>query len=294
MMSTALRVSAPAKVNLYLAVGPLGPDGYHPVETVMHALTLADEVTIRPSASFDFSCSADLGLSHESNLAYRAAQAMSARFGQPLDVAICVEKRIPAGAGLGGASADAAAVIAGLAHLWGVDAEHDALHEAARTLGADVPFFLVGGCARLTGRGDVLARTLPPLDAPVVVVRPAEPVPTAAAYRAFDALPGSTAPAPEALEAALTEGDAQAVAGELYNAMTGSSTGLVPAIAEALSLVGMADGVLGVVMSGSGSAVFGIAGSDTDAQRVARSAYEAGFWSSAARFSPHGCVVERG
>ena len=293
MMSTALRVSAPAKVNLYLAVGPLGPNGYHPVETLMHALTLADEVTIRPAFSFDFTCSADLGLPHESNLAYRAAQAMGARFGQPLDVAIGVEKHIPAGAGLGGASADAAAVIAGLAELWGVDAEQDALYEVARTLGADVPFFLVGGCARLTGRGDVLARTLPPLDVPVVVVRSAEPVPTAAAYRAFDALPMSAAPAPEALEAALTAGDVQAVAGGLYNAMTASSMGLVPAIADALSMVGSADGVLGAAMSGSGSAVFGIAECDADAQRCAWAAREAGFWASAARFSPRGCVVER-
>lgn len=292
-MTVALRVSAPAKVNLHLAVGPLGPDGYHPVETVMHSLELSDEVTIHPAAGLGFTCSPDLGLPPESNLAYQAARAMGARFDRPLDVAIAVEKHIPAGAGLGGASADAAAIIAGLAHLWGIEAASPALHEVARTLGADVPFFLIGGAARLTGRGDVLAYTLPPLSAPVAVVRPPEPVPTADAYRAFDAAPATSAPDPARLESALVSGDVRAVAGALYNAMTGSSVGLVPGIGEALASVGSATGVLGAAMSGSGSAVFGIFEGDDEAERCAASARAAGFWSSVTRLSPNGCVVQR-
>lgn len=293
MTSVALRVNAPAKVNLHLAVGLLGDDGYHPVETVMHTLALADEVTFLPAAHFEFTCTADLGIPPESNLAYRAARAMEERFGYSLDVAISVEKRIPAGAGLGGASTDAAAVIAGLAAQWGIDAGEPALHEVARTLGADVPFFLIGGAARLTGRGDIVASVLPPLDAPLTVARPAEPVPTVAAYRAFDALAPVAAPDPVVLEDALYAGDVRAVAGALYNAMTPSSVGLVPAIADALGLVSSATGVLGAAMSGSGSAVFGIFDDPADATRCADRAREAGFWAAATRFSPHGCVIER-
>ncbi|MHB1477578.1 MAG: 4-(cytidine 5'-diphospho)-2-C-methyl-D-erythritol kinase [Coriobacteriia bacterium] len=293
MTSAVLRVSAPAKVNLHLAVGLLGDDGYHPVETVMHTLALADEVTIMPAVRFEFACGTDLDIPQESNLAYRAARAMEERFGRPLDVAISVEKRIPAGAGLGGASADAAAVIAGLAGLWGIDAGEPALHEVARTLGADVPFLLIGGAARLTGRGDIVAYALPPLDAPLAIVRPTEPVPTVAAYRAFDALAPVAAPDPIALEDALHAGDVSAVAAALFNAMTSSSVGLVPAIADALAMVSSATGVLGAAMSGSGSAAFGIFDDPAHATQCADLAREAGFWAAATRFSPHGCVIER-
>ncbi|MBN2248202.1 MAG: 4-(cytidine 5'-diphospho)-2-C-methyl-D-erythritol kinase [Coriobacteriia bacterium] len=292
MTYAALRISAPAKVNLHLAVGPLGADGYHPVETVMHTLALADEVTIRPAADLTFTCTPDLDLPSGSNLAYRAAQAMAQRFGRELGVAISVEKRIPTGAGLGGASADAAAVIVGLAELWGIDHGQPALREVARALGVDAPFFLTGGAARLTGRGDILAYPLPPLDAPVTVVRPVDPVPTAAAYRAFDALPRAAASDPDVLEAALRTGDTRAVAGALYNAMTPSSLGLVPAIGDALAVVRSAAGVLGVEMSGSGSAVFGIFTDPHDALLCASAANGAGFWASATRFSPSGCVAK--
>lgn len=293
MTSMTLRVSAPAKVNLHLAVGLIGDDGYHPVETVMHTLALADEVTILPAARFEFACGADLGISQEANLACRAARAMEERFGHSLDVAISVKKRIPAGAGLGGASADAAAVIAGLAGLWGLDTSEPALHEVARSLGADVPFFLIGGAARLTGRGDIVAYALPSLDAPVTVVWPAEPVPTVAAYRAFDALAPVAAPDPVVLEDALRAGNARSVAGALYNAMTQSSVGVVPAIADALAMVASATGVLGGAMSGSGSAVFGVFEDTAHAVQCVDRAREADFGAVATRFSPHGCVVER-
>jgi len=286
-------MSAPAKVNLHLAVGPLGADGYHPVETVMQTLELADEVAIRPAACFEFACSVDLGLPHERNLAYRAARAMEERFGRTLDISITVEKRVPAGAGFGGASSDAAAVIAGIAGLWGVDPGTPALVDVARGLGADVPFFLVGGAARLTGRGDILAYTLPSLEAPVAVIRPAEPVSTADAYRAFDAFEPSVAPDPRVLENALRAGDLGGSVAALYNAMTSSSVGLVPAIEDVLTLAGSADGVLGAAMTGSGSGVFGIFREPGDAARCASAAREAGYWAVSTALSPRGCTVKR-
>lgn len=294
MTTAVLRVTAPAKVNLFLSVGAPTPDGYHPVETVLHAIALADTVALAPASALEFSCTPGLGLSDEQNLAHRAAVAMGVRFHREPCVSISVEKRIPAGSGLGGASADAAAVVFGLALLWGVDPDDGALHEVARSLGADVPFFLVGGAARFTGRGDVLEHALPPVDAPVVVVRPAEPLSTAAAYAAFDRVPRVPQPSPCAIEDALRAGDVAAVADSLFNAMTPSSVTLVPAIADALALVRGSDGVVVAEMSGSGSAVFGVCREPEDAVRCAARAREAGFWAEATRFRSRGCSIEPG
>jgi len=297
-MGTTLIVTAPAKVNLHLAVGAVRDDGYHDVTTVLHALALHDTVTLTEGVQYAFACEPDFGLPADENLAARAARAMAARFGRTLDVAIAIEKRIPAGGGLGGASADAAAVLAGLATLWGIDIDAIELVKVARSLGADVPFFLGGGAALMTGRGDVLERRFPALDAPVVLVKPAEPVPTAAAYAAFDGLaaleasPDATNTAVSfALRSALDAGDVREVADALVNTMTPASVSLVPAIGDALALVSGASGVLGAEMAGSGSTVFGICADDETAMRVAALAGAAGYWSAATRLAAAGCTV---
>lgn len=287
----ALRIAAPAKINLHLAVGQLAPDGYHPVDTVLQTLAFGDTVTITPGGP-GFTCTPDLGLSADENLAWRAARAMAEEFDHPLDVALVVEKRVPAGAGLGGASADAAAVLVGLATLWGAEVGDRRLVDIARSLGADVPFFLEGGASLFTGRGDVLARRLRALDAPIVLVKPETGVPTGAAYAAFDAL-GIPAPvSPDPLIAALEADDVRAVAGLLYNAMTPASAGLVPDVAEALAHVAGSAGVLGAAMAGSGSAVFGICASTASAEDCAAAARAAGLWAVSTRTQPDGCVVE--
>jgi 4-diphosphocytidyl-2-C-methyl-D-erythritol kinase len=161
-----------------------------------------------------------------------------------------------------------------------------------------VAFFLEGGAALYTGRGDVLARRLPSLEAPIVLVKPEEPVPTAAAYAAFDALAGAgeTAagqPSAEPLIAALEAGDVRVAATLLHNAMTVSSATLVPAIGDALALVRGCPGVLGAAMAGSGSAVFGVCSSDATAEACADRARSTGFWAVATRAHSGGCVIER-
>lgn len=288
-----LRIQAPAKVNLYLAVGPVGPNGYHPVETVLHALVFGDELTVGPAERLIFSCVPDLGLADSDNLAYRAVLAMAERFDREPLVSVIVRKRVPAGAGLGGASSDAAAVIVGLATLWGVSERGEDLHAVARSLGADVPFFLEGGAARFTGLGDVFVRRLPALDVPVVLVRPAEAVATAEAYRAFDDVPHDYAPPIESLERALADRDAGRVAALLFNAMTPSSVRLVPSVGDALDLVRSHPGVMGAAMAGSGSAVFGICDGADSAEACAARAAEAGYWSAATRTCACGCSVGR-
>lgn len=286
-----LRVFAPAKVNLHLAVGATGPDGYHRVETVLQALHFGDLVTIGAGGP-SFLCEPDLGLPAAGNLAWRAAMAMAQRFERPLDVAIEVEKRIPSGAGLGGASADAAAVIVGLAAFWGIERADVRLSVVARSLGADVPFFLEGGAALFGGRGDVLTRRLKPLDAPVVVVKPAEPVPTARAYEEFDRLGAIEPVSVEGIAGALDSRDVAAVASVLHNSMTDSSVRLVPQIREALEFVRSSDGVLGAAMAGSGSAVFGICADDYSAEGCAARARSSGLWGTATRTYAGGCTIE--
>lgn len=288
-MDAALELIAPAKVNLYLAVGGLREDGYHDVTTVLHALALHDTLTLTPAPSFTFACSHDLGLSVDQNLAVRAARAMSERYARPLKVAIRLTKRIPAGAGLGGASADAAAVVLGLARAWGLETDDPTITEVARGLGADVPFFLEGGAALFVGRGDVLETRLPALDAPVVLAMPAKPVSTAAAYAALDAAPRPPAPPVGPLLDALGAGCITDVAARLHNDMTAAAVGLAPDVARALDLLGTQPGVLGALVAGSGSCTFGICADDASARRAAERARTAGLWSAVTRLASDGC-----
>ncbi|MBE0416169.1 MAG: 4-(cytidine 5'-diphospho)-2-C-methyl-D-erythritol kinase [Coriobacteriia bacterium] len=288
-------VRAAAKVNLYLAVGGRRVNGYHDVETVLQAVSLADEVVLETAPVLSVTTDPDLGLPSGENLAYRAAKALGQAMGREPAVAISISKRIPAQAGLGGASTDAAAVLVGLAHRWGLGTvSTPLLHEVAAGLGADVPFFLGKGTALLTGRGDVLARTLPTPPLNLAIVRPPIPVQTGAAYAAFDRLPEQEAPGSAAMVAACEAGDPVRVASALYNNMTGASTGLVPEVADALAFLRGAPGVLGVAMAGSGSAVFGVCASADDAGKVVSAAAGRGLWSVAATAVSVGVTVTEG
>lgn len=293
-MGSTLVITAPAKVNLYLEVGAPRDDGYHNVTTVLHALDLSDTVTITANVPFTFACDPDLAVPAEENLAVRAARAMARSQHRDLDVAITLVKKIPAGGGLGGASADAAAVIVGLARLWAINPEDAILTDVARALGADVPFFLTGGAALLTGRGDVLERRLPALDAPVVLVKPPVSISTAAAYAAFDRLlAGGAAPMPGTADilTAFDASDAALVAHSLANNMVPAAVSLVPRVTDLLTMVSEHPGVRGATMAGSGSTVFGVCESDAIARHVATAARASGLWAAATRFSARGCTI---
>src|SRR5450759_265119 len=129
-----IEVEAPAKLNLYLGVGGRRADGYHGVETVLVALDLHDSVTVEPAAELSLVCEPDVGVPAPDNLAWRAAVALSSAVGRESSVAIRVVKRIPARAGLGGGSADGAAVIAALAAHWGIASDAPVLERVAASL----------------------------------------------------------------------------------------------------------------------------------------------------------------
>lgn len=289
----SLTVVAPAKINLYLGVGGLRPDGYHSVTTVMHTLELADVVRIMDADELSVTTSVDLGIAEEDNLAYRAATTFAEQFDHPVRAVIEIEKRIPSQAGLGGGSSDASAVLAGLARLHDVAPDDPRLVRAARSIGADCPFLLVGGCAVMRGRGDEYARKLPVLSADIVLVRPDGAVPTGEAYRVFDADPRPSADIRRVTDTVCFR-DLPALGAALANNLTNASASLVPDIAEALVWVGGQAGVLGSLMAGSGSAVFALCDSAQAAEKIASDAAAQGWWTAATRTSPAGAHVVDG
>ncbi|NTU72447.1 MAG: 4-(cytidine 5'-diphospho)-2-C-methyl-D-erythritol kinase [Coriobacteriia bacterium] len=285
-----LTIVAPAKVNLYLGIGDLRPDGHHNVESVLQTLELADTVRLTPSDELTLSCDAALGIPAEENLAFRAARAFSKAYDVDVLLDIEVEKRIPAGAGLAGGSTDAAVVLAGLAFWAGLPLDDPLLLSVARSLGADVPFFLFGGCVLMGGRGDEFVRRLPDVDLDIVVIKPPVPVPTGQAYRAFDASP-QVASGSDGLESALAGGDAAHIAEALANNMTQASIAVAPEVGESLSWLSSRPGVLGALVSGSGSSVFGVCSDAETATTLAAQAATMGLWAVATRSRHSGAHV---
>jgi len=279
-MLQRIEVTAPAKVNLFLGIGAVRPDGYHDVTTVLHTLEFADTIALEPAPTFSLNCSEELDIPAEENLALRAARAFAEAFEMAGGVAIELTKRIPSGAGLGGGSSDAAAVLTGLAELHGIESADPRLLAVAQALGADVPFFLLGGAALMTGRGDRIERMLPAIAVPVVLVKPRAPVPTAAAYRAFDADP-VPAGDPAAVLDALLHANPSALGAALSNNMTACAVSLVPEVADALAWVNVVPGVFGAAVAGSGSSVYALCAAEQVARRIADEAAGRGFWGMA-------------
>ena len=188
-----VRLIAPGKINLALEVVGRRPDGYHDIDTVMTTIDLADRVTIerrpeRAGLEVVLSGSHAADIDPADDLAGRAAIRLAEAEGRSPDLRIQVEKRIPSPAGLGGGSSDAAAVLRGLRRLWALDWPDERLAALGATIGSDVPFFVYGGAARCTGRGEEVQplRDLRPLRL-LILVPPVPPSPnkTAARYGAL-------------------------------------------------------------------------------------------------------------
>jgi len=181
-----LSVSAPAKVNLHLQVLGRRPDGFHEVRTLLQSVDWCDELEAESAPVGELSLEvepADAAPEGDDNLVLRAARCLWGRLGERPGARLRLSKRIPAGAGLGGGSADAAAALVLLDRLWSVGLAQDDLHAMASALGSDVPFFLQGGLALGVGRGEEVYR-LPDLPATdVVVAVPPLSLATAAVYR---------------------------------------------------------------------------------------------------------------
>ena len=254
-----------AKVNLTLAVGEKRPDGYHEVVSVMQRVSLHDTLTAEQTREgITLTCSDPALPSGEENLAHRAASLFFRETGIAGGAALTLEKRIPPQAGLGGGSSDAASALLALRKLYAPALPDTELETMAAALGSDVPFFIRGGTQLATGRGEVLS-PLPPLtDGWFVIVKPTESFSTPAMYRRLDELPPACTPPLPPLQGGLP-----ALAAGLFNRFEAA----IPAGSAVWDIKARlaAYGALASLLSGSGSAVFGL----FDTETAARAAVEA-------------------
>lgn len=262
--------NACAKINLTLSVGRKRPDGYHEVETVMTAVGLCDTVTLyRNTGPWDkLECDPPVTERAGDNLCMKALRVFFEEFGPKKDfVTIQLEKHIPTQAGLGGGSSDAAAVLRGLRALYAPNMTDTRLEKMAENLGSDVPFFIRGGTALATGRGEKL-EALPKMpQCWLVIVKPEESHSTAAMYAAIDSAESRSGSDSRIVLEGLNSGDLAKIAAGLSNDFQqvlpeGSA---IPAIVETLRQ----QGALNAQMTGSGSAVFGLFHRREDAEVAA-------------------------
>jgi 4-diphosphocytidyl-2-C-methyl-D-erythritol kinase len=255
-----IRLKAFAKINYALDVIGLRADGYHEVRTVMQSISLSDEVGIeRIAEGFGLSFEpeeAAIGL-HARNTAYIAWKMLRGLTGEALPAKVTLRKRIPAGAGLGGGSADAAAVLVGLNEMFGLGLRVDELREVGAGIGADVPFCISGGTALGEGVGEVLTPLPVPPTHYLVLVKPARSADTGETYRAYDATKTQSARSVDPVISALRSKSLPALVAAVGNDLASVTRALVPEVA-ALEQLLVASGASGASMSGSGTAVYGV------------------------------------
>jgi 4-diphosphocytidyl-2-C-methyl-D-erythritol kinase len=260
MPPPSLVLPAFAKINVDLRVLGVRPDGFHDLRTVFQSLAVHDVLTFtRRTGPFAIECDDSTLPVDRRNLVWKAASLLWRTVGRrrsetPRDVVVGLRKRIPQAAGLGGGSADAAMALLALSRLWDLDVDLPTLSRLAARLGADVPFFLVGGTALGLGRGDDI---YPLADLPrthVVVVRPRFGVATTDAYAWYDAEPRRTIREPVRKGVPASWPDwSMNVRNDLEPAVTRHH----PTIARIRHLL-LEAGAVVAAMSGSGSAVFGL------------------------------------
>ncbi len=257
---TTLYEGAFAKLNLTLDVLGKREDGYHDLKSVMQAISIRDDVEIDVGTGKPWSleCSMEGIPTDRSNLAWKAAEVYcDAMKKNPDGLAIRITKRIPSGAGLGGGSADAAAVLRALNRHYGNPLSILALAELGAQVGSDVPFCVLCGTAMVEGRGERL-RKLPDMPECVFVVcKPEFSISTAELYQKLDSVAIARRPDQQAMETALLAGDLTRVADLLCNVFDPVVT------AEHLELnyiksICNSYGALGMQMTGSGSAIYAI------------------------------------
>lgn len=261
--AAGLRLIAPAKINLALEVLGRRSDGFHEIDTVMTTIDLADRVTLRPrpeGAGVEVALSGEYaaGIDPEGDLSRLAAIRLAEAAGRSPDVQIEVEKRIPSPGGLGGGSSDAAAVIRGLDRLWGLGWPIARLEAVAATIGSDVPFFLHGGAARCTGRGEIvepIRDMTPPLRLLVLVPPvPAHEGKTARRYGALHPHDFSSGEHAKRLAARIAR-KAPPPTNDLVNAFEAVIERTEPELVAHYARYGQA-GALQMHLCGSGPAVF--------------------------------------
>lgn len=268
-VETTLVARAFAKINFGLEVLGKRDDGYHELRTILQTVELHDELSFRrENEGISLTTNVpDIGTGLE-NLVVRAASLLAGSGAPGRGVSIHLHKNVPAGMGLGGGSADAAVTLLALDRLWDLHTPARDLHRLAASLGMDVPFFLYGGTALAIGRGDEVYPLADELDWPIVLILPDFSIATASAYaslRLTKSRPGLTLQ-----HFVWRSPSVRDRLGELVNHLEGA-TGSHAAHIEEYKRLLLDRGALAAMMSGSGSAVFGVFQDEESAQSVAES-----------------------
>lgn len=263
-----MRILARGKINWTLNVTGVRADGYHLLDMLMQPIALSDVLTILEAEETSLRVEGAHALSDgEDNLALRAARALQKAAGCGRGANIILEKRIPMGAGLGGGSADAAAVLRGLNEMWGLNLSLEALCEIGQTVGADVPFCLADAPCRVRGIGEKLT-PIESRSCPLVLLQPCGALSTKEVFSAYHRLADQPAPDTDRALEALKTGNWALLRQAGGNVLESASIPLRPEIGRAKAAL-YAAGALYAQMTGSGSAVFG-AFADHAAARAAQ------------------------
>ena len=252
-----MRILAHAKINWTLEITGVDANGYHLLDMLMQSIDLADEIILTPADQLSLAVEGSSSIPNDGhNLALRAAIALQERTGVRCGAAIHLVKHIPSGAGLGGGSADAAAVLYGLNQLWQTGLGQTELERIGLSLGADVPFCLRGGLCRAEGIGEKLTSYQNPPVWPLVIVKPCEGLSTAEIYRGYTS-DFAVRPAHEAVLHAAEADDPSLLPPHPGNALENVSESFLPSIRQCRNAL-RSLGAVCAQMSGSGSAVFGV------------------------------------
>ena len=292
MRSRGVIARVPAKINLQLAVGPLGDDGFHEVTTVFQAISLFDDVSVATAPenngiSIQITGQTSKGVpSDNSNLAVKAATLMIKKYDLPNDLSIKLKKEIPVAGGMAGGSADAAGVIVCLDSLFELGLSRDEMEMVGSKIGADVPFSICGGVAIGTGRGDQITPALFKGSYNWVLALSGQGLATPSVYaecdRLREGLSISTPVVSEQLMQALRAGDAKALGKSLSNDLQPAACSLRPALRLVLD-VGLDYGALGGIVSGSGPTVAFLVKDDEHAMDLTVALSSSGVISSVVR-----------
>ncbi len=258
-MAGAVRVAAPAKLNLFLHVVGRRPDGYHLLDSLIAFASVHDTLVAAPSdrlmLAVDGPYAAQLGDAGDANLVLRAARALAQAAGRSAGAEFTLTKRLPVASGIGGGSADAAAALKALVALWRIDIDPEALARIALALGADVPLCLAGRAARVGGIGECIEPVGRIPEAGLLLVNPNLPLATAAVFRARQG------PFSKAAVLDNVPRDVNAFAAALratHNDLEVPARALVPAIDVVLAALYKVEGCLFARMSGSGATCFAL------------------------------------
>lgn len=265
-----ITLNAHAKINLSLDVLNKRDDGYHNLKMIMQTLQLHDIITIQEIKSgIEIECDAPYVPNNNSNIAYKAAEVLIQKFGLSAGVRIKIEKIIPVAAGLAGGSSDAAAVLKGMNNLFDLGMNQQQLMDIGKTIGADVPYCIVGGTALAEGIGEIIT-PLPKMDAiPVILIKPRFGVSTASVFKSLQIDRITDRPKTDLLIEALKNKDTNFIGKNLCNVLESVTVERYPLI-DKIKRDLMSKGSMGSIMSGSGPTVFGLFEDDG----IAKKAYD--------------------